>query len=79
VLYALLCLSPVLLLLVPLLAGRYPGERALLSLRHPERPRLRPSLRAVARPRFVAILARGGRLIGCSLAVRPPPSPLPAS
>jgi len=68
-------LAPFLLLLVPLLAGRYVGERRLAQLvafvqrrRHlPVRSR-RP---AVGGP--VVWMARGSELLGRSLAVRPPP------
>lgn len=74
-LQALLCLLPAVVLVIPLLARRYPGERALVALRrtpHERWPRHGSSL--LVRPR-VAVLAsvRGGQLIGRSLAVRPPP------
>jgi hypothetical protein len=67
----LLFLAPAFVLLLPLLAGRYPGERALA-------PRLAPARRAVAfalslpRPR-ARLVPRGGLLVGCSLAGRAPP------
>ena len=67
----LLFLAPAFLLALPLLAGRYPGERALA-------PRAVPVRRAVAgglhlpRPR-VRLVPRGGLLVGCSLAGRAPP------
>ncbi len=67
----LLFLAPAFVLLVPLLAGRYPGERRLL----PVRPRVRRAalaLLAPARPRAV-LAPRGGLLVGCSLAGRAPP------
>jgi hypothetical protein len=79
VFHALLCLSPAIALAIPLLARRYPGERVLLarhralSLNWP-RPRSTRLRRSV-----VLLLARGGRLIGCSLAERPPPAPVLAS
>jgi hypothetical protein len=77
---ALLCLLPALAVLVPLLARRYPGERALLALKRERGSRLPRPLRSLASPaRAVATVARGGLLIGCSLAVRPPPAPLRAS
>jgi hypothetical protein len=75
VLHALLCLSPVLALALPLLARRYPGERTLLALRRaqPIRPRhARASAPARGR-RFAAPAARGGQLLARHLAVRPPP------
>jgi hypothetical protein len=65
---------PALLLAVPLLFGRYLGERTLSRLAGkltPQRPR-----RTAARPRVrptLVLLPRGGRLIAASLAVRPPP------
>lgn len=67
-----LFLAPAFVLLLPLLAGRYPGERALVpSHRRPLRrgvvevlERARPPLRQVP---------RGGLLVGCSLAGRAPP------
>jgi hypothetical protein len=69
--------APVLLLLLPLLAGRYVGEDGLLRLAARARPRwaraassARPALRA---PRVVA---RGGRLIAVALAERGPPAPV---
>jgi hypothetical protein len=69
--------APVLLLFLPLLAGRYVGEDRLLRLAARARPRWaraassgRPALRP---PR---ILARGGRLIALALAERGPPAPV---
>jgi hypothetical protein len=80
VLHAILYLLPAVVLAIPLLARRYPGERALLALRRVERaPWPRPRSSARARRRVVQLVVRGGRLIGCSLAVRPPPALLPAS
>jgi hypothetical protein len=72
----LLLLSPALVLLLPLLAGRYLGEDTLerLAARH-SRPR--PHVRAVSsplpRPRPRATLVRGGRLLAAALAERGPP------
>jgi hypothetical protein len=80
VLQALLCLSPAIALAIPLLARRYPGERVLLTRRdaRPVRwPRPRSSTRL--RRRVVLQLIRGGRLIGRSLAERPPPASILAS
>jgi hypothetical protein len=72
----LLFLAPCLLVLAPLLAGRYVGERSLLRLARGVRRR--PRREAVARPArrgpATRVLPRGGCLIGSSLAVRPPPS-----
>jgi hypothetical protein len=71
----------VLALVLPLLARRYPGERALLSLRRtrsrarwPRATSTEPTRRPVLR-----VAVRGGRLIGSSLAVRPPPAALTTS
>jgi hypothetical protein len=76
VLHALLCLSPVLALAIPLLARRYPGERTLIALRvaKPIRwPHARSCKPRSAR-RVMSLTARGGRLIARNLAVRPPPA-----
>jgi hypothetical protein len=70
----------VIALAIPLLARRYPGERVLLARRTapPVRwPRPRSSIRP--RRRVVLALIRGGRLIGRSLAERPPPTAILAS
>jgi hypothetical protein len=68
-------MAPALTLVFPLLAGRYVGEECLLSLARavpsPRRARLRV---IVMRSGFEPLLARGGRLIGAALAVRPPPA-----
>jgi hypothetical protein len=67
----LLFLAPAFVLLLPLLAGRYPGERVLAPLRRPVR---RIVIRAVHLPRpRVCLVPRGGLLLGCSLAGRAPP------
>ncbi|HEX3875064.1 MAG TPA: hypothetical protein VHW26_13005 [Solirubrobacteraceae bacterium] len=72
----LLFLGPWLLVLAPLVAGRYVGERSLLRLvRHVRRrpaPRRSQASRSPRRP-AIRRLPRGGRLLACSLAVRPPP------
>jgi hypothetical protein len=80
-LHALLCLSPILALAIPLLARRYPGERALLALRRQESSSW-PRPRSFALPtgrRAASPAARGGQLIARHLAVRPPPALLAAS
>ncbi|HTA04823.1 MAG TPA: hypothetical protein VK774_00540 [Solirubrobacteraceae bacterium] len=72
----LLCLSPIVVLAIPLLARRYPGERALLALRSSE-PTRWPHPRSLVTPpaRCAApSVARGGQLIARYLAVRPPPA-----
>ena len=72
----LLCLAPALLLAFALLARRYPGEHALLAMRRRTAPLPRAPRKLAWQPRVFAVLARGGRLIGRSLAVRPPPGAL---
>lgn len=70
-------LAPFLLMLVPLLSGRYVGERRLARLVgvlsqprcHPRSSSLPPRARVVWMP-------RGSGLLGRSLAVRPPPAAL---
>ena len=69
--------APVLLLLLPLLGGRYVGAERLerMTLRARGRRRRVPPLAAPAQTgRSAAPLPRGGRLIAFSLAVRPPPA-----
>jgi hypothetical protein len=67
---------PALLLLLPLLAGRYVGEdrlaRLAASFVPPRRRAGTPLAMRVRRARRT--LPRGGRLIAASLAVRPPPA-----
>ena len=68
----LLFLTPAFVLLLPLLAGRYVGERALAPLRAPVR---RAAARALRLPRpATRLVPRGGLLVGCSLAGRAPPA-----
>lgn len=75
-LHAILYLLPAVVVVMPLLARRYPGERALLGLRPVERARwARPRSSVPMCRRVMLVAVRGGRLIGCSLAVRPPPAP----
>jgi hypothetical protein len=76
VFHAILYLLPVVVLALPLLARRYPGERALIALRRMEQGVrwTRPRSSMPVRRRVVVVLVRGGRLIGRSLAVRPPPT-----
>jgi hypothetical protein len=69
--------APVLLLLLPLLIGRYVGEDGLVRLAARSRaPRARAtsSLPPMLRP--ARVLARDGRLIAAALAERGPPAPL---
>jgi len=68
--------APALVLLLPLLAGRYVGEDGIArlgALLAP--PRRRPVVaRATAPRRAPRVLARGGRLIAVALARRGPPA-----
>lgn len=78
----LLHLAPALVLVVALLARRYPGERLIAmglagsSVRASRRVRTR-----AVKPRVhvAALVPRGGLLLARSLAVRPPPAALSAS
>lgn len=73
----LLYLVPLLVLLVPLAAGRFPGERVLLRIGRGRRARCvepRPVGDARAPRPASRLLPRGGRLIASALAVRPPPA-----
>lgn len=74
--HALAYLLPALLLLLALAARRYPGEGSLLAVIAKRRARSTPHGPAAARVRRPcprALVPRGGRLLACSLAVRPPP------
>jgi hypothetical protein len=65
---------PVLLLLLPLLAGRYVGEDGLARLAGRSlAPRRRSPASIGARRRAPRMLPRGGRLIAAALAERVPP------
>jgi hypothetical protein len=69
--------APLFVVLIPLLAGRYLGEeRIACAAKRLRPPRRRPSPLALplAWLRGVAFLPRGGRLLACALAVRPPPT-----
>jgi hypothetical protein len=80
ILQGLLCIAPALALAAVLFARCYPGERLLLAATARRRTRrLRPaSVLAPLRP-TLARVPRGGLLIACELAVRPPPLALPTS
>jgi hypothetical protein len=73
---ALAYLAPALLILLPLLGGRYPGDEALIRVAgRRTRPARRPPA-AVAPPRrrrADALMPRGGMLVAASLAGRGPP------
>ncbi len=74
-------MAPAILVTLPLLMGRYVGEERIARLAGRVRARrgrrLAPRIRGRARP-VARVLSRGGALIARSLAVRPPPSHLPA-
>ncbi len=78
---ALIYLAPALLILLPLLSGRYPGDEVLVRAARRTRPRRRRP--AVAEPRqrrtpVAHLLPRGGRLVGAALAGRAPPTLAPS-
>jgi hypothetical protein len=65
---------PALMLPALFMLRRYPGERTVCALaRRARRSLPRPHARATPRARVAQVLPRGGRLLGSSLAVRPPP------
>jgi hypothetical protein len=67
--------APALILLLPLLAGRYVGEEGLARLGAYLAPRRRSSAAQASQPwRAPRVLARGGRLIAEALAERGPPA-----
>jgi hypothetical protein len=67
---------PGLLLLLPLLAGRYVGEDRLADLAgRAIAPRRRSPVSLGSRRRAPRVLPRGGRLIAAALAERGPPAP----
>jgi hypothetical protein len=68
----LLCMAPAFAIALPLLAGRYPAEAALVR-RASGRPRRRAVLRLVLRPPARHV-PRGGLLVGHALAGRAPPA-----
>lgn len=73
----LLHVLPLLVLLLPLLGGRYVGEERLILFvrsRAARRPVRAARMQRPPHPSFS--FPRGGRLIATSLAVRPPPAAL---
>jgi hypothetical protein len=74
----LVMLAPALAFAVPLLAGRYVGERTIQRVRAARVPVSTPRRRAgaaVPRRRLsLALVPRGGLLLAASLATRPPPA-----
>jgi hypothetical protein len=70
----LLYLAPALVLAVPLLLGRYVGEKQLVELAGRASARPRRLVVRVVRPRSHArVMQRGGRLVASGMAKRPPP------
>jgi hypothetical protein len=66
---------PALLLVLPLLAGRYLGEERIARLAaRTVAPRRRSPARLGTRRRAPRVLPRGGRLIAAALAERGPPA-----
>lgn len=75
----LLALVPALLLFAALVAGRYPGERAIARARAARTDRPVRAPRSLGSPRRAPRSAvRPGELLARSLATRPPPSLLTA-
>jgi hypothetical protein len=72
-----LFLSPAFLLALPLLAGRYVGAERLSGVATRVRA-VRPARLRLARRPWLRVPPRGGLLIAASLAVRPPPPPVPS-
>lgn len=67
---------PLVVLVLPLVGGRYVGERSLTRLASARAPRRRAGVAVVAPVELGALrvlVVRGGRLIATALAVRPPP------
>ena len=75
-----LCMVPVLALSLLLSLRRYPGEKVLVRLRSSAQRRLRGPRQLACRERIRPMLMpRGGLLLACALAVRPPPGALRAA
>ncbi len=75
-----LCTLPALALALLTALRRYPGERALMALSsRRRRARRERSVASVPTGRARIARPRGGLLLGCSLAVRPPPVALAAA
>jgi hypothetical protein len=73
---------PLLMVMLPLLFGRFPGESVIERLAARARPRTRDRRTAVAAPRqarSAVSLLRSRLLIAASFAERPPPAPLLSS
>jgi hypothetical protein len=72
-----LFMAPALVMLLPLIAGRYPGEQRLARfVRAMPAGRRAVPVTPARRPAFGRLLPRGGRLLASAVAVRPPPASL---
>jgi hypothetical protein len=72
----LLYVAPALVLALPLVLGRFPGEDRLAGLAGASRaPIARAAARIPAPRSYVRVMQRGGRLVASALAKRPPPRP----
>lgn len=69
----LLHLAPALVLLLPLIAGRYVGEDRLAALASPQRTQVRRGIAQAAPHSPARTRLRGGRLIAAVLVGRGPP------
>lgn len=74
----LVMLAPALAFAVPLLTGRYVGERTMTRVRSARAtvpvPRRRSTAARPKRRPSLALVPRGGLLLASSLATRPPPA-----
>jgi hypothetical protein len=74
----LLYLAPALVLALPLVLGRYPGEEQLAELARTPRARDARLRARISAPRgYVRVMHRGGRLVASAMAKRPPPALAP--
>ncbi len=72
----LLYLAPALVLALPLILGRFPGEDKLAGLAGASRAPIARAAASISAPRsYVRVMQRGGRLVASALAKRPPPRP----
>jgi hypothetical protein len=74
----LLYLAPAVVLAVPLLLGRYVGEEQLVELAaRPPAATRRRAVRVAGPRSYARVMQRGGRLVACGMAKRPPPAAAP--
>ena len=72
----LLYLAPALVLALPLILGRFPGEEALAGFAAAAPATAAQAAARIPAPRsYVRVMQRGGRLVASALAKRPPPRP----